>query len=98
LMWFVVRPLANGRAFEPAAHTPLPLGHDGHADAAVNTIEDAAFSEVNEEAAEDPQLIEALPTGNPELTRLHAVVDDKPEETFALLRKWLHETDEEEAA
>lgn len=98
LMWFVVRPLANGRAFEPAAHAPLPLGHDGHADAIDDTIEDAAFSEVSEDAAEDLQMIEALPAGNPELARLHAVVDDKPEETFALLRKWLHETDEEEAA
>jgi flagellar M-ring protein FliF len=98
LMWFVVRPLTNGRAFEPATPAPLPLGHDiSGVDDEVG-IEDASFSEVQHEEADDQKLIEALPTGNPELARLHAVVDDKPEETFALLRKWLHETDEEEAA
>ncbi len=98
LMWFVVRPLTSGRAFEPATQAPLPIGHDAADTGDAAGIEDASFDEVQDDAAEAQKLIEALPTGNPQLLRLHAIVDDKPEETFALLRKWLHETDEEEAA
>ena len=58
----------------------------------------ARDAEFTEAANEDSGPIEALPANNSHVARLHTVVDDHPDESFALIRKWLHETDEEEAA
>ncbi len=98
LMWFVVRPLTSGRAFESPADEPLALPEREAADAGDDPAEEADDAEFTEAANEDSGPIEALPANNSHVARLHTVVDDHPDESFALIRKWLHETDEEEAA
>lgn len=92
LMWFVVRPLANGRAFGP-----VPAVHEeGTGQNPVLALEDRG-EPLLEPAAE---LSAPAPgqTVNPQIARLQAAVDEKPDEAFALIREWLHETDGEEAA
>lgn len=100
LMWFVVRPLTNGRAWGPVA-APVPesaadgeplLGYVGAAaERADAAVPGAAVPQL--EAAAVP----APAPEHPHLARLHAVVDEKPDEAFALIRRWLHETEEEAA-
>ena len=97
LMWFVVRPLTNGRALGPV---PAALPHAPPPEPAM-ALEDGR-SELAPPVAGDVAALspppETQPAGNPQIARLHAVVDEKPDEAFDLIRKWLHETDEEEAA
>ncbi len=97
LMWFVVRPLTNGRAFGPV---PATLDAEQPEDRML-ALEDQGIgpaAPVHDEPPADSVALEAGTPASPQIDRLHAVVDDKPDEAFALIRKWLHETDEEEAA
>ena len=96
-MWFVVRPLTNGRSFGPV---PAILDAEPTEDRmlALEDRGDAPASAISREVTAEQAAIEAEAPGSPQIARLHAIVDDKPDEAFALIRKWLHETDEEEAA
>ena len=102
LMWFVVRPLTNGRAWGPVpASEPEPAGGATGLLEQADASAAAAVSQPAEQAEPDgsavPQLQAPVMVANPQVARLHAIVDDKPDEAFALIRKWLHETDEEAA-
>lgn len=98
LMWFVVRPLTNGRAWGPVAAPalePMPedeplLGYDGGADA-------APAGEGEDDGLAVAQLEAPAQSDHPQVARLQAIVDDRPDEAFAQIRQWLHESEEEAA-